>query len=140
MYKTISVLGIALAVLSTQALGKKCHLETTVYHRQTSACGEESCIPNDDLEGTGELQVDGSSEWDGDGANYEDLSNGDGVDVNTDGIQFHIDPLGIPDEQDEPTCKVVIGDYTNLGTPDVKNDGDPGVFGTEFHCTHDWDW
>ncbi|XXH03014.1 hypothetical protein Hte_009404 [Hypoxylon texense] len=135
---TISVVGLTLTILSTQALGRKCHLETTVYHRQNSACGSGSCIPGDTFGGSGVLKIDGDVKWDGDGASYDKLSNGKGVDVDAGGVKFHVDPLGIPDAQDKPSCKVHIGDYTNLGKQDTDDVGLPGVVGKGFDCTHDW--
>ncbi|KAI1395740.1 hypothetical protein F4819DRAFT_505272 [Hypoxylon fuscum] len=135
----ISIVGLALAVLSTQALGRKCHLTTTVSHRQNSACGYGSCIPGDTLIGSGALKIDNKVKWDGDGASYDNLSNGKGVDVDAGGVKFHIDPLGIPDAQDKPNCKVHIGNYVNIGKQDVDNIGLPGVMGKDFDCTHDWD-
>ncbi|KAI1375460.1 hypothetical protein F4677DRAFT_138535 [Hypoxylon crocopeplum] len=134
----ISLLGFTLAVLSTQVLGRSCHLTTTVYHRQNSACGYGSCIPGDTLGGSGVLKIDDKIKWDGDGANYDKLSNGAGVDVDADGLKFHIDALGVPDIKDKPSCKVHIGDYTNLGKGKVDNIGLPGVVGKDFDCTHDW--
>ncbi|KAI1772595.1 hypothetical protein F4818DRAFT_133273 [Hypoxylon cercidicola] len=135
---TISTVGFALAILTSQVLGRKCHLTTTVSHRQNSACGYGSCIAGDTFIGSGVLEIDGDVKWDGDGANYDKLSNGDGVDVNAGGVKFHIDALGIPDVQDKPSCRVHIGDYMNLGKQDVDDIGLPGVVGEDFDCTHDW--
>lgn len=84
------------------------------------------------------LEIDGDVKWKGNGANYDKLSNGDGVDVDESGVKFHIDALGIPDFQDKPSCQVHIGDYLNLGKQDVDNIGLPGVVGKDFGCTHDW--
>ncbi|KAI1138281.1 hypothetical protein F5Y05DRAFT_56763 [Hypoxylon sp. FL0543] len=135
----ISILTVAAALFGSQVAAKSCHLTTTVSHRQNSACGSGSCITGDTFVGSGVLEIDGKVEWDGDGASYDNLSNGDGVDVDAGGVQFHIDALGIPDAQDDPNCKVHIGDDTNVGTGEAKNVGLPGVVGRDFDCTHDWD-
>ncbi|KAI0881426.1 uncharacterized protein GGS22DRAFT_192057 [Annulohypoxylon maeteangense] len=135
---TITFIGIATAFFGTQVLGRSCHLETTAYHRQNSACGSGSCIAGDTFGGSGVFKIDGKIEWNGKGANYDKLSNGKGVDVDAGGVKFHIDPLGIPDARDKPSCKVHIGSYTNLGIGKTKNIGLPGVVGRDFDCTHDW--
>ncbi|KAI1104638.1 hypothetical protein F4804DRAFT_183174 [Jackrogersella minutella] len=135
---TISLISLAAAVFSTQALARSCHLETTVYHDQTSACGAGSCIPGDSFSGTGVLQIDGNRAWNGDGANYDTLTKGNGIDVDVDGVKFHIDPLGKPDIADGPTCKIHLGSYTNLGKPSTDGTGLPGIVGTKFDCVHDF--
>ncbi|KAI0839058.1 hypothetical protein F5Y06DRAFT_26749 [Hypoxylon sp. FL0890] len=135
---TISILTVAAALFSTQVAARSCHLETTVSHRQNSACGYGGCIPGDTFIGSGVFKIDGDIKWDGDGASYDNLSNGKGVDVDAGGVKFHIDPLGIPDAQKDPNCKVHIGDYTNIGKGKAKNIGLPGVVGKDFDCTHDW--
>ncbi|OTA87889.1 hypothetical protein M434DRAFT_399293 [Hypoxylon sp. CO27-5] len=134
----ISILTVAAALFGTQAAAKSCHLETTVSHRQNNACGYGSCIPGDTFIGSGVFKIDGKIKWNGDGADYDKLTNGKGVDVDEDGVKFHINPLGIPDAQDKPSCKVKIGDTTNVGTGKAKSIGLPGVIGKDFDCTHDW--
>ncbi|KAI0107324.1 hypothetical protein F4776DRAFT_431600 [Hypoxylon sp. NC0597] len=134
----ISILTVAAALFGSQAAAKSCHLETTVSHRQNNACGYGSCIPGDTFIGSGVFKIDDEIKWDGDGADYDKLSNGKGVDVDEGGVKFHIDALGIPDAQDKPNCKVHIGGTTNVGTGKAKNIGLPGVMGKDFDCTHDW--
>ncbi|KAI2465141.1 hypothetical protein F4781DRAFT_38807 [Annulohypoxylon bovei var. microspora] len=135
---TVSILGLAAALFGAQALGRSCHLETTVYHRQNSACGSGSCIAGDTFGAGGVLQIDNKVQWKGKGTSYDKMSNGKGVDVDKGGVKFHIDALGMPDARKEPNCKVHIGSYTNLGIGKVDNIGLPGVVGKDFKCTHDW--
>ncbi|KAI1076141.1 hypothetical protein F5B20DRAFT_594230 [Whalleya microplaca] len=137
MLGSISILSVIVTVFSAQAMGKDCHLHTTVSHRQNSACGAGSCIAGDTFIGSGVLKIDGKVKWNK-GGNWDKLSNGKGVDVDSNGVKFHIDALGVPNLDKKPKCAVHIGDYTNLGIGKTKDIGLPGVVGTDFDCDHDW--
>lgn len=79
--------------------------------------------------------IDGEKVWDG--GSYDPLSNGDGESVDEKFYAFLVHALGVLDAADEPSCKVTIGDYTNLGIGDTESGASPGVSGKSMDCVHD---
>lgn len=87
--------------------------------------------------------IDGEVKWNATDTGrdaYKPLGTGSGYDVDAGAVSFHIDPIGVPEKDLGPDCKIHFKDAVNVGI------GNASVFGpfyddvteTNFNCYHDW--